>query len=1422
MSLTKRQKIKRLFLTAVTLVGLFGVTNQGRQILNDTLGPKVVYADDAAEKKAKENNKKTSEKKNEDGNPSYSWNMNADYDLSADPTYSDLYASIIFSKGNDSTVNRVSLGYNEIMQYGAPSAHNAGDGSSKDQIYGNLTQEDSSQRQGRILANYLYTLNKYQWLSTNEADSSKPGWQKFLDKAVGSGKTFLARTMLNTATFGASMYNSFSGAIENFGKFMGSLDIPARFGFRTQSKNDQKNFVNQLLQGVFDQLGMTKDSFEMLGKVIWIVLAAGAVIGIMAQLSKLQMNRAMQLLGRLFLRIWVIAMTMYGTGFLQSIIDTFTADMTNDMKSVVDYDKNYVVDTLDWAVYGNLDISMIGTGSMESLDSENQDTAAEKFYPSEENIARLNAAISAVKQGKDKDDETNAVDYISDLSSGAQANVNDYFAAIKNEPRSAARKGPSSSSSITAGYYYSHKWYSNKFPPYVYFLSNNGSKDKDAKYDTLTKIFEDPSDDAAKDRQVSWYLFGPKDGAGQLAVPYIQTQNPYKFRRMKLSNPETYIYGASASNSDQSGNYNNFINGKGTDQNNDPMTTEDSEYTGDGSLKIAMYTNSLGIAIDNRYGGVSAGKNGGQTLSTQSTSFVLQTALSKDKVLFQGYNTAVSTTDKGKSTDVDGATFTRYVMPAENSWVRLARIGALNLNWLLAGVCALLAFWYLLTAPMISATIKMIASFFRALLTGNLISLLQYLAYYAAVQASFSFAQIAIYVGSIFGGLVIKYVPWLGNLITVADPVSATVGAASGSAIPSMAAIIVSLFMAFLMAWPIFTINFNGRRNAPKKVGLVGIVVLIPYTLAETFDKYLDQFEVKLYGRSHRNSFLHRMSDTIKPISQRDQAKKVAQGVLNAGVALGTAAFTGGTSLAMQTAGKMALGKALSSVAGDGANPEDATMADYGDQDERGLSLFDKGKTMLNNYRFANQELSSAQGVVDALDRDDYLNRLDHNEEVAFDDNALKPYMPKETPVKDETVKEKSENADNVQQVADEIEQKVDTVDATTDDIAIKHDKSINIDSDDINANIAVDPVQLKHEHEPEFEDKKFNGLGQETNTKDQNLLQGIHDELVDVEKAITDQEVVAKMDEMPKSVLLDADDVSINKLNAQNVDEQQTTTNKAVVPEVTDVKLEQKDVPVQEVKQNIHQDVEQNVKQDAKPQPTTGQPQDKSDTKSDTKSDKKDEGPIVLNNGYIPKVEPQNKLEERVQSMLMKDKKYNIAETNYQRKADNYNAVRGRYDDVLTQLRNSEEPSVDLVKKAIALEKLARVSLTDAQIAKSQRDEIRVNVLNKQPKSRDEQIVRDVATHTAKAMGNLTLGTMSHMLGYETKDGLKNPFDPVNNPLLKGHKEAVKERGNGLADSQGIKEALDKLNEQVEISNDLQSRMNDNIESTQNFQGWD
>ena len=80
-------------------------------------------------------------------------------------------------------------------------------------------------------------------------------------------------------------------------------------------------------------------------------------------------------------------------------------------------------------------------------------------------------------------------------------------------------------------------------------------------------------------------------------------------------------------------------------------------------------------------------------------------------------------------------------------------------------------------------------------------------------------------------------------------------------------------------------------------------------------------------------------------------------------------------------------------------------------------------------------------------------------------------------------------------------------------------------------------------------------------------------------------------------------------------------------------------------------------------------------------------------------------------------------------------------------------------------------------------------------------------------------------MLGFEAKDGIKNPFDPANNPYLKGpdgKPQVTPQASNAsLKDSDEILKALKELNTNVEIGNDLSQRMNDNIESTPNPDGW-
>ena len=79
----------------------------------------------------------------------YDSNADVDWNLSADPTFSDLYASIIFSNGKDGVANETQLSYEEIKKYGQSS-------SSSDngvQLYGNIDMGNNETLNGRQLAN---------------------------------------------------------------------------------------------------------------------------------------------------------------------------------------------------------------------------------------------------------------------------------------------------------------------------------------------------------------------------------------------------------------------------------------------------------------------------------------------------------------------------------------------------------------------------------------------------------------------------------------------------------------------------------------------------------------------------------------------------------------------------------------------------------------------------------------------------------------------------------------------------------------------------------------------------------------------------------------------------------------------------------------------------------------------------------------------------------------------------------------------------------------------------------------------------------------------------------------------------------------------------------------------------------------------
>ena len=1041
----------------------------------------------------------------------YDSNMDVDWNLSADPTFSDLYASIIFSNGKDGVANETQLSFEEIKKYGQSS-------SSSDngvQLYGNIDMGNNETSNGRQLANYLYTINKSKWIHT--IDKQDVLGEKVFEDIVGGGGDVVARIALNTASFGAQLWDASTSMILSFGRYMQKLDIPHLFGLTAGSGGQNQNFIQVILEKMFSRFGVTPQAITLIRNVSMTMIIIGALIGIIIQIGRLNVNGALKLLSRLFLRAFTIWMTLSITTGLQDGINALTSMATNNFMAAESFNNQYVVNSLDWAITENLSLDSINASSADIFRNNNAKDAASQFKPSQENIAKLNSNIeSKLNAAGLLDTKQSAVSMLDGLANGEIVSVNDYLIGI-SQANSAAIKssnGPQPGQSISAGEFYSRTAYTNIFPNKVYFLSSNSKKQEEVSSAQLDAAFALLNKSTHNDEAISSvegdastlndyykiYTFG--SGSAVVQIPYSPSNSSLKMQRVSWKKPSTYIYGAGGDNSSASGDYNNYINGSGTTQNNDPISGKDSYIIP--AQKNAMYTNSLAIALMNRWGGVS---DKSKDLSTQSVAFILQTALSDKGAVYQGYNTTYTDTDKGKPSAKDGAVFAKYTIPHTNAGDWFAKVGAINMTWLLAGVCSVLALLTLLKAPMFSATFKMIMSFMRALFTGNIIALLQYAAYYAAIQMSFGFALIAAYMATQIGSLLTDYLGVIANINNFLsfDPLS--FGSATAAAVdapivlPSLGTLLIAALMTYLMSWPIFSIK-TGSRNREKKVGLVEVMVTIPYLMAEAFDEYVDVFERVLYGRAHNQNFLTKLGRRVNTIDQKKQIRDKAVGALKTAGQIGAAVMTGGTSAIAGAGAKIAAGKALSGLMGSSTNVEDQYADTENDTRSGGIAGMlkkipggDKLSETFGNHKAGSELLDNYDELQNEKQQefDDAINR----ELGIYKDPSTKPEdqlpinFPKDI-IDNDIDGNKDENNIN----------DVDDLHVNKANIDTNEPLTAELNEKEINANIISDDVK-----QAELEDKKFGNNDNASNTKDQNLLQAVHDELVDVESAIKDQD---------------------------------------------------------------------------------------------------------------------------------------------------------------------------------------------------------------------------------------------------------------------------------------------------------------------------
>ena len=246
-------------------------------------------------------------------------------------------------------------------------------------------------------------------------------------------------------------------------------------------------------------------------------------------------------------------------------------------------------------------------------------------------------------------------------------------------------------------------------------------------------------------------------------------------------------------------------------------------------------------------------------------------------------------------------------MPATSSVDMGVRIASLTSVWAIAAAMAIITIFIVLRSPLLGALVKSIRGFLSALLTGNIIGLLEYITYYTAVRMSLLTAGIAIYFGTM-----------VGKAIVVDSPIAVALssfGALAGPIGPAVSMLLVIVF-ALAVCWPAFRIQ--GKNGKMRKASVLAVIIMIPFMAADAISERLQDLHVKVYGEQRgsllngkimRNSRknkaeIQRRNQAAKQESQasRSTVAKIGSEAAKLGLHGAAAAATGGASIGASAA----------------------------------------------------------------------------------------------------------------------------------------------------------------------------------------------------------------------------------------------------------------------------------------------------------------------------------------------------------------------------------------------------------------------------------------------------------------------------------------------------------------------------------------
>ena len=755
----------------------------------------------------------------------------------------DLYSSVIYSLSGDvDSADGVEMPFDVINRYPGREEHGlGGPGNGTPNPYGRFNDpgaDASKNALGSQLENFFRTMYDYGWFEPMPREETGAfGWTAArLSDAVDSLESKVTSASLSMALVGASVFDTGAGFVRLFESAITALNIPSLLGLGGNLYSD--NWLTGLINAVFTGLGFNAELIKVLQSLFAVTIAGIFLILLVFGLRHNRFDKKEHLgtFKKWGSRGLVMLLTLPLGMLLTQSINVLNVRVDSLETLPADLNESYIVDTLDWAVYGNMNWGFINpAGTFNSLSAST--SASPDFAPTPERIENLRASIAQRKSefGVSTLESRSATDLLQKYISGETSNVNDYLNGIAGLDHGYRLNGDTSngrSATNTRD-----------------FATGFADEDEGTYYKSITRS----------------YFFSPRENTDETLDTAAKTQSQVisiAGQEFKITlgsgvnatevtprNPRSYIYGATPSEnlSPATRDYANFIyDSSRSKQLIDPETGDAIKATDTSEKAKAIRGNAVYIGIMNRYYGMTP-----KSLSDQSTTFFLQTVRSgENSINYKGYNTVANSAGESKNTGRYGNTFVRYTMPAESAAKYYENVGSLSATWLVSGILSLVVAFTLLRVGLLGALMRSFTGFIKALVTGNFVGLIDYVLYYAAIRFAFLAATAALYVGAMVGKYLFADNPIVSTLFGLSAAKDSVTGILNPfNSIPTLAMLphimLAAVFVAAL-CWPF--LQTATRSGKIRKVSLISAIIMLPFIIAESISDRVKNADRHIQG----------------------------------------------------------------------------------------------------------------------------------------------------------------------------------------------------------------------------------------------------------------------------------------------------------------------------------------------------------------------------------------------------------------------------------------------------------------------------------------------------------------------------------------------------------------------------------------------